>query len=116
MSDTLNIVYQRSAPGSFALTYAVGGTPPNLSTGYTAEMRIYRSGLSVLAAPDHTATESTGITLGTAGSITLNLATINSALNLVDAAEAIWTYTLTVTPSGNQAQKVCGGYLVRAQP
>lgn len=116
MSDTLNIVYQRSAPGTFAMTYSVGGTPPNLSSGYTAALSVYRSGLSTLSAPDHTATESTGITLGTAGSITLDLVTINAALNLVDAAEAIWTYTLTVTPTGNPAQKVCGGYLVRAQP
>lgn len=116
MSDTLNIVYQRSAPGTFAMTYSVGGVAPNLSSGYTAALSVYRSGLSTLSAPDYVASETAGITLGAAGSITLNLVTVNAGLNLADAAEAIWTYTLTVTPTGNPAQKVCGGYLVRAQP
>lgn len=116
MSDTLNIVYSRSAPGSFSLTYSVGGTPPNMSTGYTASLEVYRSGLSTLASPDVAADTTSGITLGAAGAIQLNLVTINSALNTVDATEAIWMYRLTVTPTGNPEQYVCGGYLVRAQP
>lgn len=116
MSDTLNIVYTRQAPGTFSLTYSVGGTPPNMSTGYTAAMRIWRSGLPTIAGPDHTATDSAGITLGAAGAIQLDLVAINTAISAVDAAEAIWHYHLTVTPTGNAAQSVCGGYLVRAQP
>jgi hypothetical protein len=116
MSDTLNIVYRRQTPGTFALTYAVGGTPPNLSTGYTASMRIWRSGLSTTASADHTATAGVGITLGSAGAITLDLVAINTALSVVDAAEAIWHYDLQVTPTGNASQAVCSGYLVRVQP
>jgi hypothetical protein len=116
MSDTLNIVYRRQSPGSFALTYSVGGSPPNLSTGYTAAMRVWRSGLPTTAAADHTATNGAGITLGISGAITLDLVAINTALSTVDAGEAIWHYDLQVTPTGNPAQPVCAGYLVRAQP
>lgn len=116
MSDTLNIVYSKQGPGTFVLTYSVGGTPPNLSTGYTAAMRVWRSGLPTTAAADHTATHSTGITLGTSGSITLNLVTIDTALTVVDASEAIWYYALEVTPTAGADQVVCTGYLVRRQP
>lgn len=116
MSDTLNIVYSKQAPGSFALTYSVGGTAPNLSTGYTAAMRIWRSGLATTASADHTATQAAGITLGAAGAITLNLVTIDTAISVVDSAEAIWYYALEVTPTGNPDQLVCTGYLVRRQP
>jgi hypothetical protein len=116
MSDTLNIVYRRQSPGSFAMTYSVGGTPPDLSTGYTAALRIWRSGLPTTASADHTATNGVVITLGAGGAITLDLVAINTALSVVDASEAIWHYDLQVTPTGNPAQAVCAGYLVRAQP
>jgi hypothetical protein len=116
MSDTLNIVYSKQAPGTFVLTYSVGGSAPNLSTGYTASMRVWRSGLPTTAAADHTATQAAGITLGTSGSITLNLVTIDTALSVVDSAEAIWYYALEVTPTAAADQLVCTGYLVRRQP
>lgn len=116
MSDTLNIVYSKQAPGTFAMTYSVGGTAPNLSTGYGANMRLYRSGLSTTASADHTATSGVGITLGAAGSITLDLVAIDAAITAVDPSEAIWTFTLEVTPTGSPDQLVCSGYIVRRQP
>lgn len=116
MSDTLNIVYSKQAPGTFAMTYSVGGVAPNLSTGYGANLRVYRSGLSTTASADHTATAGVGITLGAAGSITLDLVAIDAALSVVDASESIWTYTLEVVPTGSPDQPVCSGYLVRRQP
>ena len=116
LSDTLNIVYSKQAPGTFVLTYSVGGTAPDLSTGYTASCRVWRSGMSTTAAADHTATQAAGITLGAAGSITLNLVTIDTALSVVDAAEAVWYYALEVTPTAGADQLVCTGYLVRRQP
>ena len=116
VSSTTNIVYSKTAPGSYAITYNPTGTPPNLSTGYTASMRVWRSGLPVTSAADHTATEAAGITLGTAGSITLNLVTIDTAISAVDAAEAIWHYALEVTPTAAADQLVSTGYLIRSQP
>ena len=106
MSDTLNIVYSRQSPGTFAMTYSV----------YGANLRVYRSGLSTTAGADHTATAGVGITLGAAGSITLDLVAIDAALSVVDASESIWTYTLEVVPTGSPDQPVCSGYLVRRQP
>lgn len=116
MSETQNIVYSKGAPGSYAITYNPTGTPPNLSTGYTASMRVWRSGLPTTAVADHTATHAAGITLGAAGSITLNLVTIDTALTVVDSSEAIWHYALEVTPTAGADELVHTGYLIRSQP
>jgi len=116
VSDTQNIVYSKGAPGSYAITYNPTGTPPNLSTGYTASMRVWRSGLPTTAAADHTATQATAITLAAAGLITLSLVTIDTALTAVDSSEAIWHYSLEVTPTAAAAQLVHTGYLIRSQP
>lgn len=116
MSDTLNISFSDYAPGTFSVTYSLGGTAPNMSTGYTAAMRIWRSGRPTDSAPDVTATTASGIALGAAGSIVVNLATVNSALDAVDASETLWHYDLSVTPTGNLAQKVSSGYLMREMP
>ena len=111
MSQTLNINYDPYAPGTFALTFTVNGVAPNLSTGYTATMRIWRSGLPTTAAPDVTVTSPSAIALGTAGSIVLDLVVIHTALALVSTTAAVWTYDLIVTPTGAYSQKVCSGQL-----
>ena len=111
MSQTLNINYDPYAPGTFALTFTVNGVAPNLSTGYTATMRIWRSGLPTTAAPDVTVTSPSAIALGTSGSIVLDLVVIHTALALVSTTAAVWTYDLIVTPTGAYSQKVCSGQL-----
>lgn len=111
MSQTLNINYDPYAPGTFALTFTVNGVAPNLSTGYGATMRIWRSGLPTTAAPDVTVTAPSAIALGTSGSIILDLVVIHTALALVSSTEAVWTYDLIVTPTGSYSQKVCSGQL-----
>lgn len=111
MSQTLNINYDPYAPGTFALTFTVNGVAPNLSTGYTATMRIWRSGLPTTAAADVTVTSPSAIALGTAGSIVLDLVVIHTALALVSTTGAVWTYDLIVTPTGAYSQKVCSGQL-----
>ena len=111
MSQTLNINYDPYAPGTFALTFTVNGVAPNLSTGYGATMRIWRSGIPTTSAPDVTVTHPTAIAFGTAGSIILDLVVIHAALALVSSTEAVWTYDLIVTPTGSYSQKVCSGQL-----
>ena len=111
MSQTLNINYDPYAPGTFALTFTVNGVAPNLSTGYGATMRIWRSGLPTTAAPDVTVTHPTAIALGTSGSIVLDLVVIHAALALVSSTNAVWVYDLVVTPTGSYSQKVCSGQL-----
>ena len=116
VSDTLNIIYPPQAPGTFSLTYSVGGSAPNLSTGYTASMRVWRNGSPVTAGSEATFTQAAGITLGTAGGIILQLTTIESVLIGLHPNESSWHYTLTVTPTAGNAQYVCGGSITRAQP
>ena len=111
MSQTLNINYDPYAPGTFALTFTVNGVAPNLSTGYGATMRIWRSGLPTTASPDVTVTAPGAIALGTSGSIILDLVVIHTALALVSSTEAVWSYDLIVTPTGAYSQKVCSGQL-----
>ena len=111
MSQTLNINYDPYAPGTFAIQFTVNGVAPNLSTGYGATMRIWRSGLPTTAAPDVTVTHPTAIALGTSGSIVLDLVVIHAALALVSSTQAVWTYDLIVTPTGSYSQKVCSGQL-----
>lgn len=111
MNTTLNINYDPLAPGQFALTFSVNGTTPNLSTGYTARIYVWRSGLPTTASPDYTGTEAAAIALGTSGSIILDLVVIHAALAAVSSTCAVWTYDLVVIPSAGYAQKVCSGQL-----
>ena len=114
---TLNIYYSALAPGTpetFTADvgkYTIQTTNHNL-TGNPATMRIWRNGVAPTASPDHTATEASGITPGTAGVILINLVTINTALNLVRSSEAVWHYSLEVSHSGVPVH-ICSGYLIR---
>lgn len=111
MNTTLNINYSPYAPGQFAITFTVNGTAPNLSTGYSATIRVWRSGLPTTATPDYIGTDPSPISLGTNGSIILDLVVIHSALNSISSTNAVWMYDLIVTPSSGYSQKVCSGQL-----
>jgi hypothetical protein len=114
---TENIIYSALAPGTPETftgtlgTYAIYTTNHNL-TGSGATMRIWRNGLAPTASADVTATQASGITPGTGGLITLNLVTINSALNAISTTESVWHYSLEITHSGTPVH-VCSGYLIR---
>jgi hypothetical protein len=114
---TLNITYSALAPGTpetFTADvgkYLLETTHHNL-TGNAATMRIWRNGVAPNASPSHTATESTGVVPGNSGIITINLVTINTALNLVSTTESVWHYSLEVSHSGVPVH-ICSGYLIR---
>lgn len=115
MSDTLNITYSQHAPNTRVITYSVGGTAPNLTT-YSASMRIWAHGAPTTDAAVHTAVSGGAITLGAAGSITINMVTVANGLTAHSATNALWHYVLTVTAPGGQAEEVCTGYLIEVQP
>lgn len=114
---TLNIIYSALAPGTpetFTADvgkYVVNTTNHNL-TGNPATMRLWRNGVAPTASADHTATQSTGVVPGNSGTITIDLVTINTALNLVSTSEAVWHYSLEVTHSGVPVH-ICSGYFIR---
>jgi hypothetical protein len=116
MSDTLNIVAPIDAPGSISIVYSLSGVAPNLSSGYTASMKFWPNGAPTDGAAQVTATQGTGITLGAAGAISVNLATIGAVLNILGATESAWHYTLSVTPTAGAAARVCSGAYTRTQP
>lgn len=113
---TENIVYSKLAPGTPQTftsvgTYVINTTSHNL-TGNNASMRIWRNGASPTASPDVTATQASGVTPGNGGLITLNLVTIDSALDAVSASETVWHYSLEVVHTGVPVH-ICSGYLIR---
>lgn len=114
---TLNIIYSALAPGTPETftqdlgKYTVTTTNHNL-TGDAATMRIWRNGVAPTASADHTATQASGLTPGSSGTILIDLTTINSALNLVRSSEAVWHYSLEITHNSVPVH-ICSGYLIR---
>lgn len=115
MPATLPISYDRQAPGTRSITFSVGGTPLNM-TGYTGRMQVWRSGQPVTASPIFTLTETTGLTLGTAGALTIDMVAFEAAVVTNAVNEAMFHYTLDVRSGSNARVNISSGPIARAQP
>jgi hypothetical protein len=114
MPLTLPISYDRQAPGSKSITFTVGGVAPDLSA-YTARMQVWKSGADTQSAASFSLTETTGITVGAAGSIVLDMVAFETAANTA-GTEAVWHYTLDVQDGSNPRLFVASGPIARNQP
>jgi hypothetical protein len=114
MPLTLPISYDRQAPGSRSITFTVGGVAPNL-TGYAARMQVWKSGADTQSAPSFSLTQTTGVAVGTAGSIVLNMVAFETAAAAA-GTDALWHYTLDVQDGSNPRLFVASGPIARNQP
>jgi hypothetical protein len=116
MSVTKPITIDADAPGTQTFTYEVNGVPPNLSTGWTSTMRFWRAGISSTLAAEYTATQASGITLGTLGAITVNYVIVDTGLDAVSSLDANWHYTLALQETGYAKKQILSGPFIRMQP
>lgn len=115
MPATLPISYDRQAPGTRSITFSVGGTPLNM-TGYTGRMQVWRSGQSTTSSALFTLTETTGLTLGTAGALTIDMVAFEAAVVTNAPTEAMFHYALDVRSGTNARVNISSGPIARAMP
>jgi len=115
MPTTLPITYDRQAPGTRSIFYSVGGVPLDM-TGYTARMQVHVSGSSTTSAPLFTLTETTGVTVGSGGSIVIDMTAFEAQVVALAAESAVFHHHLDVRQGSNPRIHIASGPIARNQP